>query len=91
MSRPSGILLAGGAVVTLLFSFGLALPFYRLLYSAAFLRRLRYPIVIDGRNLYNPETMAAHGLSYYSVGRAPALPEGSPAGERLHGDNQKYE
>jgi UDPglucose 6-dehydrogenase len=40
--------------------------------------KLRYPIVIDGRNLYNPEVMAAHGLSYYSVGRAPALPEGSP-------------
>ena len=33
--------------------------------------------MIDGRNLYDPETMAAHGLTYYSVGRAPALPEGS--------------
>ncbi len=42
--------------------------------------KLRYPIVIDGRNLYNPEVMAANGLSYYSVGRAPALPEGSPSG-----------
>jgi len=40
--------------------------------------KLRYPIVIDGRNLYSPEVMASHGLSYYSVGRAPALPEGSP-------------
>jgi len=40
--------------------------------------KLRYPIVIDGRNLYTPEVMASHGLSYYSVGRAPALPEGSP-------------
>jgi len=40
--------------------------------------KLRYPIVIDGRNLYNPEVMAAHGFSYYSVGRAPALPEGLP-------------
>jgi UDPglucose 6-dehydrogenase len=45
--------------------------------------KLRYPIVIDGRNLYNPEVMAAHGFSYYSVGRAPVLPESLPtqAGE----------
>lgn len=51
-------------------------------------RKLRYPIVIDGRNLYSPEVMAAHGFSYYSVGRAPALPEGSPAGES-RSQNQK--
>jgi UDPglucose 6-dehydrogenase len=30
---------------------------------------LRYPIVIDGRNLYSPETMQKHGLLYVSVGR----------------------
>jgi UDPglucose 6-dehydrogenase len=40
--------------------------------------RLRYPIVIDGRNLYDPEAMLANGFTYYSVGRAPALPEGLP-------------
>jgi UDPglucose 6-dehydrogenase len=40
--------------------------------------RLRYPIVIDGRNLYDPDVMLANGFTYYSVGRAPALPEGSP-------------
>jgi len=40
--------------------------------------RLRYPIVIDGRNLYDPAVMLASGFTYYSVGRAPALPEGQP-------------
>ena len=38
------LLLAGAALVTLLFSFGFALPLYRLMYSVEFLRRLRYPI-----------------------------------------------
>src|SRR5580692_7078681 len=41
---------------------------------------LKYPIVIDGRNLYDPEVMAAHGFTYYSVGRAVCHPNGaSPA------------
>jgi UDPglucose 6-dehydrogenase len=40
---------------------------------------LKYPIVIDGRNLYAPDTMAEHGFTYYSVGRVPALTEKLPA------------
>ncbi len=32
---------------------------------------LKYPIVLDGRNLYKPKEMAAAGLNYYSIGRAP--------------------
>jgi len=40
---------------------------------------LKYPIVIDGRNLYDPEVMAAQGFTYYSVGRAAAHPDGVPA------------
>jgi len=36
---------------------------------------LKYPIVIDGRNLYDPATMSAQGFSYYSVGRPATLTE----------------
>ncbi|HEV2397375.1 MAG TPA: UDP-glucose/GDP-mannose dehydrogenase family protein [Candidatus Sulfotelmatobacter sp.] len=40
---------------------------------------LRYPILIDGRNLYDPEVMSAQGFTYYSVGRAASHPDGVPA------------
>jgi UDPglucose 6-dehydrogenase len=35
---------------------------------------LKYPIVIDGRNLYDPQEMADADLLYYSVGRAAGVP-----------------
>jgi UDPglucose 6-dehydrogenase len=40
---------------------------------------LKYPIVVDGRNLYDPETMRAHGLTYYSVGRQTVVPDSREA------------
>jgi len=33
---------------------------------------LRHPIVIDGRNMFNPEVMLNKGFSYFSVGRPQA-------------------
>jgi UDPglucose 6-dehydrogenase len=40
---------------------------------------LRYPIVIDGRNLYDPQEMLERGFTYLSVGR-PAI---HPAREKV--------
>jgi UDPglucose 6-dehydrogenase len=37
--------------------------------------QLKYPIIIDGRNLYHPDTMKAHGFTYYSVGRQTTASE----------------
>ncbi len=34
---------------------------------------LASPIVLDGRNLFEPAVMAQHGYDYYSVGRPPVV------------------
>jgi len=37
---------------------------------AALVELLSEPVIFDGRNLYEPETMAELGVEYYSIGRA---------------------
>jgi UDPglucose 6-dehydrogenase len=32
-------------------------------------KRLKQPVIIDGRNLYDPDTVREHGIEYLSVGR----------------------
>jgi UDPglucose 6-dehydrogenase len=48
-------------------------------------QELKYPILIDGRNLYDPELMGAQGFTYYSVGRSASHPDGVPTGVMRNG------
>ena len=41
---------------------------------------LKYPIVVDGRNLYDSEIMGSHGFTYYSVGRPAVMAEAQEKG-----------
>jgi UDPglucose 6-dehydrogenase len=48
-------------------------------------KTLRYPIIIDGRNLYDPDIMVKYGFTYLSIGRPAAYPVrevASPASAR---------
>jgi len=37
---------------------------------------LKAPVIFDGRNLYDPATLARFGLTYYAIGRGKPLPPG---------------
>ncbi|NBC01616.1 MAG: nucleotide sugar dehydrogenase [Bacteroidetes bacterium] len=42
-------------------------------------RRMKQPLVFDGRNVYHPERMAELGFDYYSIGRPHFAPTQEPA------------
>jgi len=48
-------------------------PQFRATDFATIKARLNNPVIFDGRNLFTPAYVAANGLTYHSIGRAPAL------------------
>ena len=51
-------------------------------------RAVRFPIIIDGRNLYKPQEMQSHGFTYVSVGRQASYQaqEGKPRRASVRAD-----
>jgi len=39
------------------------------LFPTGWKKLLRSPVIFDGRNLYNPDQIRAHGFTYLSMGR----------------------
>jgi UDPglucose 6-dehydrogenase len=37
------------------------------------------PLILDGRNLWDPERLRRLGFEYHSIGRAPVSPAGKPS------------
>jgi UDPglucose 6-dehydrogenase len=44
-------------------------------------RAMRTPVVFDGRNIFDPELMAAMGFEYHGIGRAKVVPPAQSPGE----------
>ena len=36
------------------------------------------PLILDGRNLWDPDRLCRLGFEYHSIGRAPVYPVGRP-------------
>ncbi len=49
------------------------------------MRRLKEPIIFDGRNLYSLEAMRNRRFEYYSIGRPPVKPGGDRSASRAEG------
>ncbi len=56
---------------------------FRALDLARIRQSLRQPVVVDLRNVYKPQMMAAHGFTYVSIGRPQAEPRLDQSGEEL--------
>jgi UDPglucose 6-dehydrogenase len=48
-------------------------------------RRLRQPLIFDGRNMYDPALVRGHGLEYHGVGRGHGLKFSQRGNDRITG------
>jgi nucleotide sugar dehydrogenase len=48
-----------------------AWPEYRTIHPAEFAKRMRFPLVVDGRGIFDPVPMAAFGVIWRGVGYTP--------------------
>ncbi len=48
-------------------------------------RRMKTPLVFDGRNLYEPTQMREIGITYYSIGRLPVIQDAAGSKQTLSG------
>lgn len=39
-------------------------------------QQLAYPLIVDGRNLFDPEIMTSRGIEYYAIGRGLSVKQG---------------
>ena len=46
---------------------------FRVVDAAEITARLRRPLVIDGRNLYDPPALRCAGIAYFAVGRGDSV------------------
>jgi nucleotide sugar dehydrogenase len=53
-----------------------AWPEYRSIHPAEFAKRMRRPLLIDGRGIFDPAAMAASGVTWRGVGYTPVFLNG---------------
>ena len=48
--------------------------------------KLSEPVIVDGRNLYDPSVLRTLGLAYYAIGRGQVGKDVTPSWGRRKGD-----
>jgi hypothetical protein len=52
---------------------------------------MEVPVIVDGRNLLDPEIVRAGGFEYLGMGRNPLEPEVAPLNGHKHSDVDRHD